>query len=284
MKKFVSLLLTVLMLATMLSVFAVTASAAENFIVDTGEEMVLSENAEYNILSVKGILLVENDVQLTAEQLFIYPSGTILLKPDVKLKIKATNVNVGGSYKYIPSGVTVEVEDKFDGDADLLLEPGATLKAKNVFYNGKLTVSAGAMLITSCLQDCTIDLYGTMKNPEDMAFSSMPGSAVYYHDGAFLDLTFEDNAAAQQFAINTQGCQTNVDGNRVYKHNRHAIDKTCANCGGEGDNFLGSTLSEGSLTIIVGVAYSVVFLAVGFLLGRKKKKPALVSGENKDEE
>ena len=67
----------------------------------------------------------------------------------IKLKIKATNVNVGGSYKNIPSGVTVEVEDKFDGDADLLLEPGATLKAKNVIYNGELTVSAGAMLITS---------------------------------------------------------------------------------------------------------------------------------------
>ena len=46
----------------------------------------------------------------------------------------------------------------------------------------------------------------------------------------------------------------------------------------------GSTLSEGSLTIICSVACSVVFLAVGFLLGRKKKKPALAEGENTDEE
>ena len=44
-----------------------------------------------------------------------------------------------------------------------------------------------------------------------------------------------------------------------------------------------STLSEGSLTIIVGVACSVVFLAVGFFLGRKK--PALADGtDNTDEE
>ena len=45
----------------------------------------------------------------------------------------------------------------------------------------------------------------------------------------------------------------------------------------------GSTLSEGSLTIIVGIAC----LAVGFLVAMfifKKKKPALASGENTDEE
>ena len=46
-----------------------------------------------------------------------------------------------------------------------------------------------------------------------------------------------------------------------------------------------STLSEGSLVIICTVAVAVVFGLGGFFLGtKKKKKPALASGENKDEE
>ena len=58
----------------------------------------------------------------------------------------------------------------------------------------------------------------------------------------------------------------------------------CPDCG-MGAPVTGSTLSEGSLVIIVGVACSVVFLAVGFFIGtKKKKKPALASGENTDEE
>ena len=49
----------------------------------------------------------------------------------------------------------------------------------------------------------------------------------------------------------------------------------------------GSTLSEGNLTIIVGVAAAVVFGLGGFFIGKaagKKKKPAIASGENTDEE
>ena len=48
-----------------------------------------------------------------------------------------------------------------------------------------------------------------------------------------------------------------------------------------------STLSEGSLTIIVGVAAAVVFGLGGFFIGKaagKKKKPATAGGENTDEE
>ena len=50
----------------------------------------------------------------------------------------------------------------------------------------------------------------------------------------------------------------------------------------------GSTLSEGSLTIIVGIAAAVVFGLGGFFVGKaagKKKKPALVNGaDNSNEE
>ena len=45
-----------------------------------------------------------------------------------------------------------------------------------------------------------------------------------------------------------------------------------------------STLSEGSVTVVLCVACAVVFGLGGFILGTKKKKPALAEGENKDEE
>ena len=49
----------------------------------------------------------------------------------------------------------------------------------------------------------------------------------------------------------------------------------------------GSTLSEGSLTIIVGIAAAVVFGLGGFILGKaagKKKKPAVADGTDKADE
>ena len=47
---------------------------------------------------------------------------------------------------------------------------------------------------------------------------------------------------------------------------------------------ISSTLSEGSVTVVLCVACAVVFGLGGFILGTKKKKPALAEGENKDEE
>ena len=50
---------------------------------------------------------------------------------------------------------------------------------------------------------------------------------------------------------------------------------------------LSSTLSEGNLTIICTVAAAVIFGLGGFFIGKaagKKKKPAIASGENTDEE
>ena len=56
---------------------------------------------------------------------------------------------------------------------------------------------------------------------------------------------------------------------------------------GQTEDGEGSTLSEGSLTIIVGVAAAVVFGLGGFFVGKaagKKNKPATAGGENTDEE
>ena len=86
----------------------------------------------------------------------------------------------------------------------------------------------------------------------------------------------EDAADAEVFIKN---------GNRVYIHLGHAFNNACANCGEEqGSDLTASTLSEGSLVIVVGIAAAVVFGLGGFFLGRKKKKPALADGKNTDEE
>ena len=50
-------------------------------------------------------------------------------------------------------------------------------------------------------------------------------------------------------------------------------------------SWLGSTLSEGNMTIIAVIAAAAIFGFGGFFLGtKKKKKTALASGENTDEE
>ena len=285
MRKITSLLLTAILLATMLTVFAVTASAAGNLTVNADEEKIITGDEEYGMIYVRGVLVVEKDAVLTADSLEMHTGGALLIEPGAKIKAKAIKL---GKYQYVPSGATIECEETLSGSTKMRLESGATLKAKKL-DRVNLTVCAGATVETTSMVASQLDLYGTMKNPEDMAFSSMRGGTVSYHDGALLDLTFEDNAAAQQFVVNLVGvdnAQGIVKGNRVYKHDKHVIEKTCVNCGEGADGGTGSTLSEGNLTIIVGVACSVVFLAVGFFIGtKKKKKPALASGaENADEE
>ncbi len=59
------------------------------------------------------------------------------------------------------------------------------------------------------------------------------------------------------------------------------LDYSAANTDAQQDLFSaeGSAISDGSLTVIVGIAAAVVSGLVGYLLGSKKKKPALADGE-----
>ena len=71
-------------------------------------------------------------------------------------------------------------------------------------------------------------------------------------------------------------------------------EKICKNCGKVlstntklseiNPNVTASVLSEGSLTIVCTVAAAAVFGVGGFFLGRKKKKPALANGTEKEAE
>ena len=280
MKKIVSLLLTAVMLAAMLTVFAVPAFAEGDLTVNFGDKGQITDNSTYGDVRVNGVLVVRRNVILTVNTLSIHSNGVLFLESGAK--IRAKTITIESEALSVTPGSSIEVEEEIQFNC-LTLEPGAVLKAKKI-HTGDLTVYAGAKVITSNLQNCAIDLYGILKNPEGTAFTTNKSGLITCHDGALLDLTFNDDAAARSFAQQIESTGE-VKENRFYNHT-HTFDCPCVNCGEESNNFLGSTLSEGSLTVICSVAAAVIFGLGGFFIGtKKKKKPALASGtENTDEE
>ena len=292
MKKFTSLLLTVVMLATMFCVFSVPASAyttsayekqIDDCTVSAGKTLRVADRRLYENMTVNGELLVKSTGIIFVDTICVNSTGKLTLEPGAMIVTKELTLSCQNTV--IPAGTTVIAESKvyLKQNAELLLESGAKLNSLGI--NGddgtKLTVSAGATVLTEYL-GCPTDLYGVLKLPEG---STRFDFLMYYpqiHDGALLDVTFGRQDRAQVVA---EELGLTADGNRVCFH-QHKFN-TCLNCGEEEEStLLGSTLSEGSLAIICTVAAAVVFGLGGFILGtKKKKKPALASGaENADEE
>ena len=213
MKKITSLLLTAVLLATMLTVFAVPASA----------------------------LGFKNK----------YCDGDIIDEPVIMRNLM------------VEEGATVRL-DSFFG-----LGPRITLGKDSTFIigsNGALTNISGES-----------ELLGD-KDYASMIIAGDNPPKIIIENGGELDLTFKTEEDAKTFASIVQPF---CDGNHV---------KWGTITEEEAQNIFtsvsqgGSTISNGDIWIIAGVACSVVFLAVGFFIGRKKKKPATAGGENKDEE
>lgn len=151
----------------------------------------------------------------------------------------------------------------------------------------------------------------------DVAFlATASGKKIEIQDGGSLDLTFtmEDNAVRFADVLNNSVLSWNRNGKSVHAeayvdadacdhigstatYKFTSVDQAskkytntityCTHCHKilSIDNApTASILSEGSLTIIVGVACSVVFLAVGFFLGRKKKTAFASGASSEDEE
>lgn len=77
-------------------------------------------------------------------------------------------------------------------------------------------------------------------------------------------------------------CSGELRGNVGGRIERVEHSYVCSECGAKTGNATGSVISEGSLTILVGVAAAALFGLGGFLLGRKKKQPAAAHGEENE--
>ncbi len=105
--------------------------------------------------------------------------------------------------------------------------------------------------------------------------------------GLYLNFAFAKDAITFSKFLRDSGIPYYLNGNSVQagvcKHSdgEHMV---CKQCGQPISHYAGSVFSEGSLTIIVGIAAAVVFGLGGFFLGTKKKKPALADGANNTDE
>ena len=149
-----------------------------------------------------------------------------------------------------------------------------------------------------------LDLRGTLMFYQGL---KLTGSNVYFSTGSqgkisvhrdidpkaiYVNITFADEASAGTFAglLNKAGINSERDGRRVVAGCEHSsktttsvvsyITETCDNCkmnwtrevtGEQAVSYESSVLSEGSLTIVVGVAcLAVGFLAAMFIFRKKK--------------
>ena len=272
MKKFVSLLLTVALFATMLCVFALPAMAE-----DTPIEVTPGQHANGNLY-----------IDLNDGKNYILKQDCTLYTLRVKNNSKLT----------IASGVKVVLVDAFStADNGLItIQYGAALTVNYSLFSNKGTLNVyGTFDISKC--DIAIN-EGTINYYTDTGSSNVIGLNSLENYGTINDLgpckhSYNNNGACTICGFlcphDTWNNGVCTDCNYACKHD---INNLCDECINKivADNetnpdYSASTLSEGSLTVIVGVACSVVFLAVGFFIGtKKKKKPALASGENTDEE
>ena len=125
----------------------------------------------------------------------------------------------------------------------------------------------------------------------DLKEVTIPNTVTSIGENAFDERNFAfvihgtSGTAAEQYA-KENGVDFFVDGE--CKHVGRLVCETCqAHLTGsellqawEGDDLSGSTISGGNLAIIVGIAALVIGLGGGFLLGRKKRKPAVAGGNS----
>ena len=139
--------------------------------------------------------------------------------------------------------------------------------------------SIGDNAFMGCSNLATVTIPESVKSIGNNAFRSCSRNLVIHGKSGTAaeqsakenDIDFFDNGKCKHFAhFYCETCRTNLTRSELLKAWGLA-------------NLSGSTISGGSLTIVL----CVVCLAVGFLVAMfifKKKKPALASGENTDEE
>lgn len=269
MKKFASLVLTVVLLATMLTVIAIPAFAEDepetpeeymNFAAQLESEKKYGEAADAYCNaallymaqdeSIPAVIKYSdaanaycNAAQLYDFELDDYSSAGNAYLNAGRCFVKVDNWNLAAS-NYGQAAVAY----KNGGDYDSAAE--ARMRAGDYYIKaGKWSDAAGSYVSAGDLFKGNIPFY----------------SAAAYLGGAYSYQKSGNKALADMFII-----QVNAILDGIFKFNYNT----------------GSALSEGNLTIIVGIAAAVVFGLGGFILGtKKKKKTAVASGvEDTDEE
>ena len=319
MRKIVSLLLTAVLLATMFTVCAVSASAAEQTIDGTDITWELTENGTVLPNGGNGMTLIidgtgdipDFDVPISESRPWVGAANTV-----TTIQINSGIISLGAYSFYgfknltnvvIPYGVTSIGDSAFENCLSLQ-SVNIPSSVKNIGISAfQLCISLESLTIPYGLT--SIDSY-TFYRCSNLQSVTIPSSVMKIDSSAFCNcinlasITIKsstppvlENRAFDLTANNLLIFVPYGSANDYKQANNwskfseqiqeaHIVDDkptetgSTPTKGGEG-----SIISEGSLVIIVGVACSVVFLAVGFFIGRKKKKPALADGtDNKDEE
>ena len=268
MKKFISLAICLLMVFAL----SVPAFAAAGEDLEVRSDTTISGNVEYNTITMyAGALTVDNNACLKAQKINKFPMGT------------------GGNIT-VKSGATVTTGYlKIDSNT-LTIESGATVIIGEGFDSG--------------FYDCThVDIAGMFRG--NLTQVKHVPKYTTMHPGGLFDISFKESGDAENWANVLSAYNVNRIGNRVIAHYdaNNYENGVCTICYHECDNVfhadecpecgmirnetpaVGSALSEGNMIIICTIAAAVVFGLGGFILGtKKKKKPALASGENTDEE
>ncbi len=221
---------------------------------------------------------------VTVLSVFSVPASAAGEPVELKLNSHENGIFLNGGDYIISSGdYTV---DTFNIDADCILTIGrdAKVTVTRKFYNNSATIHILGALIVEVDGDDYAYNDGTIRVSCGGTFTGRinDGGTVTYDKHTYVDgvCSVCDHHCPHEWkdgVCKECGYHCPHDGN------------TCVECGKElhslGNGAIGSTLSNGSLTIICTVAAAVVFGLGGFFIGTKKKKPALADGaENTDKE
>ena len=290
MKKIISLIMAVLMLCAL----CVPAFAEESL--DVKEDTTISGNHTYDNINVHGkdvykgsyvdpfdpfnstkipcTLTIERGASITSGLFSVIDGCNVTIESGAAVTCDFFSVQAGSTVT-VKSGASFTCEELSlaggpIGDSVFAVENGASV-----------TVSSGVKLAYLAF----LDIGGTFSGK----FTMLDGDVTLLPGGTVDLETANGNMAnalvaqLQQYEKSAKAEQNSDGSYRVTAH-RHIYAEEGICCGAEhlkntASGSTGSTLSEGSMTVVCTVAAAVVFGLGGFILG-KKKKPAAASGDN----
>ena len=300
MKKIVSLIMTALMVCAMLTAFAVPASAAGNLAVE--EDTTISGECSYFDIDVRGKKVGDDIIHwkdsvipctLTVESgASVTCSGDLNVQYGCSITIKR-GASVTCDWLLVQDGATVTIESGasvtcssfvVQFGSTVTVKSGASVTCEELGLIGNIndrecvvTVENGASVTVSsgvAVKDRSfLDIGGTFSGK----LTDLYGSVTLLPGGT-ADLAAADGNMANKLVAQLQQydegakAEQNSDGSYRVTAHRHIYAEEGICCGAEHLKNTASTLSEGSMTVVLCVA-AFALGVVGTLLVTKKKKP-----------